>query len=677
MTEKQPPIGIDLGTTFSVIAYLDKEGRPQTIPNSEGDLTTPSVVHLENGVPTVGKEASKAATMEPDRVAQFVKREFGDSLFSKPIDGQHYPPEVIQSCVLEKLKRDAEEVVGSVHDVVITVPAFFTEPRRKATQDAGRLAGLNVVDIINEPTAAAIAFGVQKGFLDQGGASKEIERILIYDLGGGTFDATIMTISGNNYTVLATDGDVKLGGIDWDQRIADVIAEEFMAKYRIDPRQDPQGWQRLMRDAEDAKRAYRRNTANVTFEHRGQGCKVALTRAAFADLTGGLLDRTRYTVISLLEEAGLVWSDITRLLLVGGSTRMPMVAEMLEAESGMKVDRSLSADESVAHGAAIYAGLLAASPGNRLHGLKVTNVNSHSLGVLAIERETQRAHNAILIPKNQPLPVTAERSFRLKSRDQRNVAINVIEGGDASGDNSTPIGLCKILDLPGGLPEDARVRVTFTYETNGRLTVDASIPGTQIEAHLEIQRATGMSDSAMDEWVDRLSNSRAACPIVVDSERAFQDKRAGGTRTFNQSANLLRERSPNVPVVDPGENMKQLRRSARSSLDAHKLEAAITCAQQIYGFPEASAEDKCEACIIMGLAYMEHGQEDEQAVDVLKEAVQIDPTSPEALSALARCYWRIAQFEDANAIAQKRLTMSPDDEECLQIIANFQQLPSQ
>lgn len=690
MSDRQPPVGIDLGTTFSVIAYLDATGRPQTIPNSEGDLTTPSVVLFENGEATVGKEAVKAATLEPDRVAQHAKRDFGKPVFTRKIDGREYPPEVIQSRVLAKMKRDAEQIIGPIRDVVITVPAFFTEPRRKATEDAGRLAGLNVVDIINEPTAAAIAFGVQKGFLDQAGTAKQFERVLIYDLGGGTFDATIMTIEGNKYTVVATDGDVKLGGIDWDRRIADLIAEEYVSKHRIDPRLDPAGLQRLLRDAEDAKRALtQRPSVSIPFEFRGLGCKVVLTRDKFADITAGLLDRTRFTVVSLLGEAGLTWKDITRLLLVGGSSRMPMVTEMLEAESGMKVDRSLSADESVAHGAAVYAGLLAASPGESAHDVKVTNVNSHSLGVLAVDRETRRPRNAVLIPKNQPLPSTATRRFGLESPTQTNVVVSVIEGGDDSGNNAAHIGKCVIQDLPAGLSRDTRVTVAFTYETNGRLTVKASIPGVQQEATLEIERASGMSEAEIRNWSEDLSTRRSIRPISDDFRRALKDKRASPTmRAADTAAQVFAPLGyPTSEAVKPASAPLQqeppralqsaaapldpevatLVQSMRSASMACDWGTCITAAQELYCSPTADDRLKFEACLTMGRAYMDAGQSEADAVAVLEVAVELKPDDAPALSCLAQCYDRIGNRQDAIAAARRCLALAPQDEACRRI----------
>lgn len=511
-----PAVGIDLGTTFSLVAHLDSGGRPWTIPNAEGDLLTPSVVLFESSSVVVGKEAVKASGLEPERIAQFVKRDMGSSVFSKAINGEHLPPEVIQSLILEKLKRDAEVKLGPFQKVVITVPAYFNEPRRKATQDAGHLAGLEVLDIINEPTAAAIAFGVEQGFLTPKGEAKQAEKLLVYDLGGGTFDVTLMDLDGKNCTVLATAGDVYLGGIDWDQRIVDFVAEQFQAKFRgIDPRTNPAGLQRLLREAEDAKRTLSaRESTTIAFEYAGQGLRLVLGRQQFEEMTNDLLERTRFTTRNLLKEAGLGWDAITRLLLVGGSSRMPMIQHMLEEESGRKVDRSLSFDEAVAHGAAIYAGILLASEAGARPRMQVRNVNSHSLGVLGIEKATGRRRNKVLIPRNTPLPVTKSSRFKTNRPNQASVVVNVIEGGDASGRNSTPIGKCVIRGLPPGLPAGTPVEVAFTYEENGRLSVTARLPGINKEASLTLNRESGLSDTVLHDWDRKLRKATSSLKLA-------------------------------------------------------------------------------------------------------------------------------------------------------------------
>ena len=474
--------------------------------NSEGDLLTPSVVLFDQSSKVDGKEAVRAAPLEPDRVADFAKRDMGSTHYSKPIAGKQFPPEVIQAMILEKLRKDAEAHLGPFTKVVSTVPAFFNEPRRKATQDAGQLAGLEVVDIINEPTAAAIAFGYHAGFLSPGGESRQAERILVYDLGGGTFDVTIMEIDGRHYNTRATAGDVYLGGIDWDRRLADYFAEEFLAKHRgLDPRQDASAMHKLLREAEDAKRALTaREQTTVTMEFRGDGLRLPVTRAKFEQLTADLLERSRLTVRSVLKDASLKWSDLTRVLLVGGSSRMPMVARMLEEESGLKPDRSVSADEAVAHGAALYAGLLLSNARGAKPEMRVTNVSSHDLGVFATEKSTGRRRNVVLIPRNTSLPASHSKRFRTQKDGQHSVLINVIEGGDSSGNNSTPIGTCTIRNLPAALPRGTPVDVTFTYQENGRLTVSANVANLKGGAVLDLERATGLTDNNLAAWGEQL-----------------------------------------------------------------------------------------------------------------------------------------------------------------------------
>jgi molecular chaperone DnaK len=505
-----PAVGIDLGTTFSVIAHLDSTGRPWTIPNAEGDLLTPSVVFFDGSSAVVGKEAVKAAVAAPEDIAQFVKRDMGCQVYEKVIHGEHLPPEVIQSFILDKLRKDAALKLGEFRKVVITVPAFFNEPRRKATQDAGSLAGLEVLDIINEPTAAAIAYGVQQGFLTAKGEAKQKEKLLVYDLGGGTFDVTLMEMDGNHYDAIATAGDVYLGGIDWDERIVNHLADQFMKKNRaIDPRQNPAGLQRLLREAEDAKRTLSaRDQTTITYEHGGDVIRMPLSRQQFEEMTADLLDRTRFTVTNLMQEAKLGWNDITRLLLVGGSTRMPMVQRMLEEVSGKKPDRSLSVDESVAHGAAIYAGLLLASEAGSRPTFQVRNVNSHNLGVLAVEKATGRNRNRVMIPRNTPLPVAHTAQFSTATKNQRTVAVNVVEGGDASGNDATKIGKCIVRDLPANLPAGTPIEVTFRYGQDGRLTVKAKLPRLEKEATSEIERSSGMTAEMLGNWNQRLHNKQ-------------------------------------------------------------------------------------------------------------------------------------------------------------------------
>ena len=360
-------IGVDLGTTFSAAAYLNRHGTPVTVPNAEGELTTPSVVLFDtDGTVVVGREAKRACLICPDRVAMCVKRDMGDKVYSRQIAGRNMPPSSIAALILRKLKQDVEQKIGPVSGAVITVPAYFDETRRQATVDAGTIAGLNVVDIINEPTGAALAYAFRTFAAQNGEAGAEAaatQSALVYDLGGGTFDVTIIQIEGNDIRVLATDGDVRLGGRDWDERIVNHAAELFLGEHNCDPREDPQSYQDLFMASEEAKKDLsRRESARFAVNHAGERMTVQLTRHEFEELTSDLLYRTESRVDRVVRQTKLTWPEIDEILLVGGSTRMPQVREMLQRITGQEPNASLSADEVVAHGAAIHAAILQINP---------------------------------------------------------------------------------------------------------------------------------------------------------------------------------------------------------------------------------------------------------------------------------------------------------------------------
>ncbi len=505
MTDPTIPVGIDLGTTFSAIAHLDNQGRPCTIPNSEGELTTPSVVFFDSDAIIVGTEAAIAGETDHHRVARAAKRDMGGDRYRKSIDSRYLPPEIIQSFVLKRLKEDAELKLGEFTKAVITVPAYFNEPRRIATQDAGKLAGLDVIDIINEPTAAALAYGVQRGFLNTRGEAEERELILVYDLGGGTFDVTLMVIDQSRYSAIGTAGDVYLGGIDWDQRIYDYAAGEIENRHGIDLNSDTEFQEKLMNECVRAKKTLSARTETaIRLEYQGQRFKVELDRERFEDLTQDLLERTRLTTDRLLRDAKLGWQDLTRLLLVGGSTRMPMVTAMLERESGLQVDRSLSPDESVAHGAAIYAGILLKHGSAVGEGISVTNVNSHDLGVLGIDPKTREPRRKVVIPRNHKLPTKAAKKFITAKDGQQKIVVRVVEGGTETGQGATKIGKCVVTDLPDSIRKGTEVLVTFNYLSSGRIDVVAEIPSLNLSADSTIERASGMSNTQLAEWKRRL-----------------------------------------------------------------------------------------------------------------------------------------------------------------------------
>jgi molecular chaperone DnaK len=499
------PIGIDLGTTFSVIARLDARGRPATLVNAEGDRITPSVVLFDGKEVVVGREALKAVATEPQHVAARAKRDVGHRAFHKTLAGKEYPPEVIEAFVLNKLREDAQTQIGPFSKVVITVPAYFDEVRRKATQDAGYMAGFDVLDIINEPTAAALAFGCQQGFLGANPPSQKSQRVMIYDLGGGTFDVTVMEIRGTEFRALATDGDVQLGGYDWDQRLVDLVADGFIHQHVCDPREDPLAAGKLWRDCEDAKRTLSsRPKATVLCDHRGRSARIEVTRQQFEETTQDLLDRTRFTAVQTLRAAGMDWKDLDRVLLVGGSSRMPMVHEMLRRLSGQDPDSSVAADEAVAHGAALHAGVLIARSQGCPPAFRIKNVNSHSLGVVGIDRQTRRRRNGILIPRNTPLPVQAKRTFMTQKANQRSILVQIVEGESASADDCNPLGKCTVTTLPENLPAQSPVDVWFHYQTDGRLKVRVAVSDTQHAAETEIVRENSLPQESLDGWRTRI-----------------------------------------------------------------------------------------------------------------------------------------------------------------------------
>lgn len=500
-----PAIGIDLGTTYSAVAYIDAHGRPVCIPNAVGSVVTPSVVLFEDGAAVVGEEAVRGAALEPHRVAFCVKRDMGASQFHRPINGERLPPEVISSVILRSLKADAERRLGPVSKAVITVPAYFDEPRRKATMDAGRMAGLQVLDIINEPTAAALAYGYQLGFLDpHSGGSSDRLRVFVYDLGGGTFDVTILEITGTDFKAVATDGDVRLGGRDWDEKLVELACADFQRRYGVDPRRDPGTEQELWIAAEIAKKTLtERGRASIYISHAGQRAKVEVTREEFEAATAALVNLTRRTSEIVLRQAGLSWNQIDRLLLVGGSTRMPMIVRMLEEMSGKQPDRSLAPDEAVAHGAALYADLLLRRQGHRGHSeakFTLKNVNSHSLGIAGIDERTGRRVNHILIPKNTPLPHSARQIFHTARPNQTSVKVEVLEGESPRPESCTLVGVSTIRDLPPNLAAGWPITVSYHYEENGRLQVTAQVKGSENAATATFVRDNNLPESDLLAW---------------------------------------------------------------------------------------------------------------------------------------------------------------------------------
>jgi molecular chaperone DnaK len=466
-------LGIDLGTTYSAVAVLDEAGTPTIIPNREGDRITPSVVLFDGDQPVVGKVAREAAASSPLNVIEFVKRQMGNPSWRFVTEGgNQFTAEEISALILKRLQEDAEAHLGeSVTDAVITVPAYFSDSQRQSTVDAGRIAGLNVVRIVNEPTAAALAYGLN-GTTERG-------TVLVYDLGGGTFDVTILTFTPERIEVLATGGDRNLGGFDWDNRLISELGQQFGAEAGVDLLEDADCASELRSKAELLKRTLSsRDSASAYFTHKGRRLSVTISRIQFEALTADLLDRTMGIADFVLEDAGLTWPQIDKVLLVGGSTRMPAVAQVLLKRTGRAPSRELHPDEVVALGAAVQAGLVASEiPGQPgLPILRVSNrsrevidVTAHGLGTIALNTQTDKDFNSVIVPRNTAVPCSVTETYSTVADRQTEIALQITQGDDEDPDYvevlyRKPI---KIPPYPSGAP----IEISIGYDASGIVTV--------------------------------------------------------------------------------------------------------------------------------------------------------------------------------------------------------------
>jgi molecular chaperone DnaK len=517
-------VGIDLGTTFSAIATLDDRGQAVTLPNRDGEMLTPSAVLIEDGSAVVGQAARDVALDMPDKVALLIKRSMGRPEFEQSVAGRKFRPETLSAIILRKLVQDAELRLGPIAKAVITVPAYFDDTRRKATKDAGRIAGLDVVDILDEPTAAALAYSLQSGTLAAGSVDDLFpdrkQTVLVYDLGGGTFDVTLVRLGKRRFECLGIEGDVRLGGKDWDDRIVDHVAAKFVEQHGADPRQDPVSLAALNAAAERAKRTLSKlNLATVTCTHAGKVLTVHLTRAEFEELTRDLLTRTRLTTQQVLRQAKLAWEQVDRVLLVGGSTHMPMTGHMLAEISAKQPDNSQAVSEVVARGAAIHAGIVAARTAGAdqaaldpevreaLEQVVEINVNAHSLGI-EIKQSNNCRVNDVLIPKNTQLPTAASRVYYTVVENQPRVRVKVLQGEAPQADACISIGECWIEGLPPNLPKRSPVQVRCGVGTNGLIDVMALDMTSGKMARTEIHRSSGLSEEEIAreaEWVRGLN----------------------------------------------------------------------------------------------------------------------------------------------------------------------------
>lgn len=495
-------IGIDLGTTNCCVAYIDKEGNPQIVPNDEGDRTTPSVIFFDEDHVVVGMAAKEEAGINPENTISYIKRQMGDESFKFPRGDDYLTPEDLSAIILKKLKNMSEDYLGEeVDSVVITVPAYFNDAQRKATQDAANIAGLKVLKIINEPTAAALAYGVNNKSEDQ--------NIMIYDLGGGTFDAVAMELRGGNLRVLSTNGNKQLGGFDFDNALLGYVIEKIEEKYDVDLYDDEYAIEYLREKVEDAKKALSsKSKTNIVINYENIRDKIEITQEIFNDLIRSDVRRTCDMMNFTLEDAGLTWDQVDKTIFVGGSSRIKLVREMVEELIGKKPSLELNPDEVVAIGAAIQANLIE-SDGNaneHLSGIEIIDVNSHSLGMVALNEEKEKI-NYIIIEKDSPLPCSVTSSFLSTVENQGFIDIGVVEGEEED------LNYCSIVsEMTIRLPEVQRpigseFLVTYSYDTDGIIHVDIFDSASQtFMQSIDIERKSNLSKQEIIEKKDKISN---------------------------------------------------------------------------------------------------------------------------------------------------------------------------
>lgn len=509
-------IGIDLGTTFSAVAHIDQYGKPQIIPNAESERLTPSVILFDGKNAIVGTLAKQNAVAEPEKIVDFVKREMGKSKesFHREFGDHTYSAEELSAIILKKLKGDAERYLGTpVSDAVITVPAYFNDAERSATIHAGQLAGLNVMQVINEPTAAALAYGLDK--------VRQNQTVFVFDLGGGTFDVTIMRIEDNHISMAATNGDHRLGGKDWDDIIVNLVAEEFDRVHGENPLLDLQSYQDLQNRALAAKiQLSSRPRTAIVHSYNGKSVKIELTREDFEKLSQPLVEKTKSICEIVLEEANLKWDQVDKVLLIGGMTRMPMIRDMLTEISGRPLSEDVSPDEAVAVGAAIQAilcqleeedssGSVSLPEETRQQFsardgalIQVTNITSHTLGVVLWDENRMEEYVFPMIKKMSSIPAEKFNSFGTASANMKHVVVKVVEGESTVPGECTVLGNC-IVELPPFLPKGSPVALTYQYNTNQVLEVNVDASG--VQKTVTIERNLGLPEEELAAATANLS----------------------------------------------------------------------------------------------------------------------------------------------------------------------------
>ncbi len=592
-------IGIDLGTTNSVVAVMEG-GKPTVIANAEGSRTTPSIVGFsKTGEKLVGQLAKRQAILNPDKTIASIKRHMGDD-YKVNIDGKDYTPQEISAMILRKLADDASAYLGEkVTSAVITVPAYFNDAQRQATKDAGKIAGLDVLRIVNEPTAAALAYGLEK---------EKAEKVLVFDLGGGTFDVSILEIGDGVHEVLSTSGDTHLGGDDFDQKIMDWICEEFKKQEGIDLKGDKQAMQRVKEAAEKAKCELSSvmetniNLPFITADANGpKHLDLNLTRAKFEDLSRDLLNRCKTPVENALKDAGISKSDINEVVLVGGSTRIPAVQQLVKEYTGKEPNQSVNPDEVVAVGAAIQAGVLA----GEVKDIVLLDVTPLTLGI-----ETLGGVMTPLVPRNTTIPVSKSQVFSTAENNQTAVDIHVLQGERPMAKDNKSLGMFRLDGIPPAMRGLPQIEVTFDIDANGIVNVSAKDKATNKEQKITITNSSNLSEADIDKMVKEAEANAAedkkkkeeaeiknnATSLIGSADRIVKDfegkiDSADQSKLDEQKAALQKALDENKPVDELKKLSEELQQTM-FSISQKAYEAVQKEEQSTASSENASSEDK-------------------------------------------------------------------------------------
>ncbi len=547
-------IGIDLGTTNSVVAVMEG-GKPTVIANAEGSRTTPSIVGFsKTGEKLVGQLAKRQAILNPDKTIASIKRHMGDD-YKVNIDGKAYTPQEISAMILRKLADDASAYLGEkVTSAVITVPAYFNDAQRQATKDAGRIAGLDVLRIVNEPTAAALAYGLEK---------EKSEKVLVFDLGGGTFDVSILEIGDGVHEVLSTSGDTHLGGDDFDQKVMDWICEEFQRQEGIDLRGDKQAMQRVKEAAEKAKIELSSvmetsiSLPFITADANGpKHLELSLTRAKFEDLSRDLLNRCKTPVENALKDAGVSKSDIDEVVLVGGSTRIPAVQQLVKEYTGKEPNQSVNPDEVVAVGAAVQAGVLA----GEVKDIVLLDVTPLTLGI-----ETLGGVMTPLVPRNTTIPVQKSQVFSTAENNQTAVDIHVLQGERPMASDNKSLGMFKLDGIAPAMRGIPQIEVTFDIDANGIVNVKAKDKATNKEQKITITNSSNLSEADIDKMV-----KEAEANAAEDKKKKEEaDAKNNATSLISSADRIVKDFEGKIDASDKSK-LDEQKAALQKALDENK-----------------------------------------------------------------------------------------------------------